>query len=64
MTRRESLGIEEMMSGAPTKLVSEILGHSDVQTSLKIYQHTNTETFRGPLDSMSEVLLPDVTKLH
>ena len=30
---------------------------------MKIYQHTNTETFRGPLDSMSEALLPDVTKL-
>ena len=45
-------------------MVSEILGHSDVHTTMKIYQHTNTETFRGPLDSMSEALLPDVIKLH
>lgn len=61
---RHTMATQSMMSGAPTKVVSEILGHSDVQTTMKIYQHTNTETFRGPLDSMSETLLPDVTKLH
>ena len=61
---RHTMAMQSMIGGAPTKVVSEILGHSDVHTTMKIYQHTNTETFRGPLDSMSEALLPDVTKLH
>jgi integrase len=44
--------------------VSEILGHSDVHTTMKIYQRTNTEAFRGPLDNMLEALFPDVTNVH
>lgn len=60
---RHTMATQSMIGGAPTKVVSEILGHSDVHTTMKIYQHTNTETFRGPLDSMSEALLPHVTKL-
>jgi integrase len=59
---RHTMATQSMMSGAPTKVVSEILGHSDVQTTMKIYQHTNTDQFRGPLDELSEALLPDVTK--
>ena len=36
---RHTMATQSMMSGAPTKVVSEILGHSDVQTTMKIYQH-------------------------
>ena len=46
----------------PTKAISEILGHSNVLTTMKIYQHTTTEDFRGPLDEIARELLPDVTK--
>src|SRR5262249_18769432 len=44
----------------PIKVVSGILGHSDVETTLKIYQHVETEDFRGPLDEMASQLLPKV----
>jgi integrase len=46
----------------PTKVVSDILGHSSVVTTMKVYQHTMTEDFRGPLDQIASQLLPDVTK--
>src|SRR5215469_2166955 len=46
----------------PTKVVSEILGHSDVVTTLKVYQHIETEDFRGPLNELAVELLRDVTK--
>jgi integrase len=46
----------------PTKVVSEILGHSDVHTILRVYQHVGTEDFRGPLNELADELLRDVTK--
>jgi integrase len=46
----------------PTKVVSEILGHSDVHTTLKVYQHVETEDFRAPLNELADELLRDVTK--
>lgn len=59
---RHKMATQSMMSGAPTKVVSEILGHSDVQTTMKIYQHANTENLCRPLNEMSDTLLQDVTK--
>jgi integrase len=59
---RHTMATQSMMNGTPTKVVSEILGHSDVLTTMKIYQHTSTETLRGPLIEMSDTLLRDVTK--
>jgi len=59
---RHTMATQSMMSGAPTKVVSEILGYSDVQTTMKIYQHANTENLCGPLNEMSDTLLQDVTK--
>jgi integrase len=46
----------------PTKVVSEILGHSDVVTTMKIYQHVEPEEFRAPLNELASELLCDVTK--
>jgi integrase len=46
----------------PTKVVSDILGHSSVVTTMKDYQHTMTEDFRSPLNQIASQLLPDVTK--
>ncbi len=43
-------------------VISEILGHSDVHTTLKIYQHVGTEDFRAPLNEIAGELLCDVTK--
>ena len=59
---RHTMATQSMMGGAPTKVVSEILGHADVHTTMKIYQHASTENLRGTLDEMSETLLRDVTK--
>ena len=46
----------------PVKVVSEILGHSDIETTLSIYQHPEVEDRRAPLNEMATQLLPDVTK--
>ena len=51
------------MRSSPTKVVSELLGHSNVQTTLSVYQHVETDQFRAPLNEIATELLPDVTKL-
>jgi integrase len=48
----------------PLKVVSEILGHSDVRTTLNVYQHVRTEDFRAPLIQNASELLRDVTESH
>jgi hypothetical protein len=39
-----------------------MLGHSDVRTSLRVYQHIEPEDFRAPLNELADELLRDVTK--
>ena len=46
----------------PTKVISEMVGHSDVHTTLRVYQHIETEDFRGPMNELADELLCDVTK--
>ncbi len=46
----------------PTKVVSEILGHSNVLTTMGVYQHVESEDFRAPLNEIASELLRDVTK--
>jgi len=53
----------QMLKRYPTKVVSELLGHSSVQTTLSVYQHVETEDFRAPMNEMTTELLLDVTKL-
>jgi integrase len=53
----------QMLKRYPTKVVSELLGHSSVQTTHSVYQHVETEDFRAPLNEMTTELLCDVTKL-
>jgi integrase len=53
----------QMLKRYPTKVVSELLGHSSVQTTLSIYQHVDTDDFRTPMNEMTTELLLDVTKL-
>lgn len=40
----------------PTKVVSKLLGHSNVQTTLETYQHVEAEDFRAPLNEMANEL--------
>ena len=47
---------------AETKVISEMVGHSDVHTTLPVYQHIETEDFRAPLNELAGELLRDVTK--
>jgi hypothetical protein len=42
--------------------VSNILGHSDVEITLNVYDHPETENFREPLAAVADQLLRDVTK--
>jgi integrase len=44
----------------PTKVVSELLGHASVKTTLDIYGHLLQEDFEVPLAEMAAKLLPDV----
>jgi integrase len=53
----------QLLRRYPTKVVSELLGHSSVQTTLSVYQHVETDQFRAPLNEIATELLPDVTKL-
>ena len=52
----------QLLKRYPTKVVSELLGHSSVQTTLSVYQHVEMEDFRVPLNEMATELLCDVTK--
>jgi integrase len=52
----------QLLKRYPTKVVSELLGHSSVQTTLSVYQHVEMDQFRAPLDEMATELLCDVTK--
>lgn len=51
----------ELLKKYPAKIVSEILGHSDIETTLAIYQHPDTEDRRAPLNEMAHQMLPRVT---
>jgi len=44
-------------------VVSELLGHSSVQTTLSVNQDVETEDFRAPMNEMTTESLCDVTKL-
>lgn len=51
-----------LRSGVSPKVVSEILGHSDVEITLNVYDHPEIRDFRAPLDGVANQLLRDVTK--
>ena len=60
---RHTLTTGLLRSGVDPKVVSEILGRSDVKITLDIYDHPNIENFRDPLDHIAGQLLPDVTQM-
>jgi site-specific recombinase XerD len=51
-----------LRSGVSPKVVSEILGHADVEITLNVYDHPEIENFREPLAAVANQLLRDVTK--
>ena len=52
----------QLLKRYPTKVVSELLGHSNVKTTLETYQHIETEDFRAPLTETAAILLANVSK--
>jgi integrase len=58
---RHTLTTGLLRSGVSPKVVSEILGHSDVKITLEVYDHPEIEDFRAPLESVANQLLRDVT---
>ena len=58
---RHTLSTGLLRSGVSPKVVSEILGHSDVQITLDVYDHPEIENFRAPLESVANQLLRNVT---
>jgi integrase len=62
---RHTLATQLLTEGCSPKVVSRMLGHANVGITLNIYEHTDTEAFRAPLERMAVQLLPTVTKaLH
>jgi excisionase family DNA binding protein len=59
---RHTLTTGLLRSGVSPKVVSEILGHSDVEITLNVYDHPEIENFREPLAAVANQLLRDVTK--
>jgi integrase len=59
---RHTLTTGLLRSGISPKVVSEILGHSDVEITLNVYDHPEIENFREPLAAVANQLLRDVTK--
>jgi integrase len=59
---RHSLTTGLLRSGVSPKVVSELLGHADVNITLNIYDHPNVEDFRAPLNCVATELLRSVTK--
>jgi integrase len=44
-------------NGVSSKVVSEILGHADVQIRLDVYDHPDVEEFRKPREAVAQQLL-------
>lgn len=54
---RHTLATQLLKHRHSTKMVSELLGHSDVKTTLEIYSHVEPEDFRAPLNERASELL-------
>jgi integrase len=52
----------QLLQRHPAKVVAGLLGHSNVQTTMQIYQHVDTKDLRAPLTETAIQLLPSVTK--
>ena len=59
---RHTLSTTMRRKGVHPKVVSGILGHSNVSIAMNTYDHTAVEDFREPLAVSAGELLPSVTK--
>ena len=50
----------QLLKKHPVEVVSEILGHNDIETTLAIYHHPEVDDRRTPLNDMAVNLLPEV----
>lgn len=58
---RHTFATHMMGSGVNPRLVSDVLGHSDVKTTMAIYQH-GTLTMQKGINDRTHDLVPDITK--
>lgn len=59
---RHTLVTSLRKGGWSSKVIANIVGHSNVQTMERIYDHADREDFRAALGEIASKLLPDVTK--
>jgi integrase len=58
---RHTLATQLLRQNSP-KLVANILGHSNVRTTLDVYQHIKPEDLRAPLAEVGDQLLANISK--
>jgi integrase len=51
-----------LRAGVHPKIVSERLGHADIQTTLNTYSHAVRTLRRGAADLVGELLAPDAAR--
>lgn len=54
---RHSVATSMLRAGHGVKVVSELLGHSDVSITLRTYDHAESDAFRAPLNEAANQLL-------
>ncbi|MBN2796462.1 MAG: tyrosine-type recombinase/integrase [Clostridia bacterium] len=54
--KRHSFATEQLKSGASAESVRDLLGHSNIQTTLNIYRHVDLDEKRDDIDRFSEHL--------
>jgi excisionase family DNA binding protein len=59
---RHTLNTTMRKNGWSAKVRSDVLGHSTVNTTEQIYDHSDREDFKAALDEIAAGLLPDATK--
>ena len=54
---RHTVAISMLRAGHGVKVISELLGHSDVSITLRTYDHVESDAFRAPLNEAANQLL-------
>ena len=54
---RHTVAASMLRAGHGVKVVSELLGHSDVSITLRTYDHVESDAFRAPLNEAANQLL-------
>jgi len=54
---RQTVATSMLRAGHGVKVVSELLGHSDVSITLRTYDHVESDAFRAPLNEAANQLL-------